>query len=172
MDAGLAAVVAGASGAGGAALAGWVTGQAMIRQVRAQAQSGFDERLRDRRQEAYVSLLSACDAVHDALDDVIGAIVRPLPPDDLRSAWRAVNQALNTAHRAARTASVAGPADIARQGLAMHGALLSLVNIWRDPTTAADARAIAHAHAHQVWVDAEAYMVLVQQIVQKFDSSG
>ncbi|MEU9663476.1 hypothetical protein [Streptomyces chartreusis] len=72
MDAGWAAVIAGASGAGGAALAAWATGRAMVRQARMQAQQGFDQWLRERRQEAYAALLSACDAVHDALNTVIG----------------------------------------------------------------------------------------------------
>ncbi|MEV6533693.1 hypothetical protein AB0M86_29545 [Streptomyces sp. NPDC051639] len=140
-----------------------------------QARTGFDERLREQRQSAYANLLSACDAVYDALDPVMGSTIRPLPPEELAAAWRTVNQTLKVVQRAARTASVAGPADIAGQGLAVHAALHSLVDVWRNRelAAAADQRAIAHATAHQAWTDAvAAYMVLVQGVVQRYDRTA
>ncbi|MGA5508936.1 hypothetical protein [Streptomyces umbrinus] len=174
MDAGLAAVIAGASGAGGAALAAWATGRAMVRQVRAQAESGFEQRLRERRQESYANLLSACDAVHDALNPVVGAATRSQPVDERRELWRSVNQALKEAQRAVRTAALVGPSDIARKGQVMYDALHSLVDVWRAvPELPFDQRAIAYASANQVWEEASlAYMTRVEQVMQTFERPG
>jgi hypothetical protein len=171
MDAGWAAVIAGASGAGGAALAAWATGRAMVRQVRAQAEQGFDQWLRERRQESYAALLSAGDAVHDALNTVIGHTVTPAQPDEQRAAWRAVNTALNSLDRAARTAEIVSPRDVGTAGLSMRVAQLFVVDVWRDPTnSAADQRAIAHATAHRNWLEASAdYLALIQEDMQTFD---
>ncbi|WP_369228776.1 hypothetical protein AB5J56_00140 [Streptomyces sp. R21] len=173
MDAGLAAVIAGASGAGGAALAAWATGRAMVRQARVEAENGFGQWLRERRQDAYAGLLSAGDAVHDALNAIVGHGygVFPLPPDELRAAWRAVNQALNAVDRAARTAGVVGPPGIQEKGFAMREALYTLVNLWRNPVNPpADQRAIAHAAATQAWEESTAvYLVQVERVMQTFD---
>ncbi|NGO40655.1 hypothetical protein [Streptomyces ureilyticus] len=171
MDAGWAAVIAGASGAGGAALAAWATGRAMVRQVRVQAEQGFDQWLRERRQESYASLLSAGDAVHDALNTVIGHTVTPVQPDEQRAAWRTVNAALREIDRTGRTVAVVGPPNVARKGLAMRAALYGVVAVWRDPTiTAADQRAIAYATANRAWEEsATLFLAVVEQVMQTFD---
>ncbi|MFG2351847.1 hypothetical protein [Streptomyces phaeochromogenes] len=171
MDAGLAAVIAGASGAGGAALAAWATGRAMVRQVRAQAESGFDQWLRERRQESYANLLSSCDAVHDELKPLIDSIARSRPIDERMPFYRSVEQALTAAQRAARTAAVVGPPDTARKGLAMYQALHSLVDVWRAlPDPPADQRASAHTTANQAWMESgAAYMRLVERAMQTFE---
>ncbi|MGW0572995.1 hypothetical protein [Streptomyces tauricus] len=172
MDAGLAAVIAGASGAGGAALAAWATGRAMVRQVYAQAESGFEERLRERRQEAYADLLSACDVAYDAIEPVVElATHNELGSDERRERWRAVNQALTAAQRATRAVSVVGPGDVARRGLAMYEALHALVDVWRIiPEPPFDQRLIAHSRANEAWEEAgTAYMKRVEQIMQTFE---
>ncbi|MFI2764312.1 hypothetical protein ACH5A3_36595 [Streptomyces echinatus] len=170
MDAGWAAVIAGAAGAGGAALAAWATGKAMVRQVRLQAEQGFDQWLRERRQESYAALLSAGDAVHDALNTVIGHTVTPAQPDEQRAAWRAVNAALREADRTGRTVAVVGPPDVARKGLVMRAALYGVVDVWRNPAiTAADQRAIAHATANQTWQEsATIFLAQVEKVMQTF----
>ncbi|WP_369253864.1 hypothetical protein [Streptomyces sp. R35] len=171
MDAGWAAVIAGASGAGGAALAAWATGRAMVRQVREQAEQGFDHWLRERRQEAYAALLSTGDALQDELNTVIGHTITPAPPDEQHAAWRAVNAALREVDRAGRTVAVVGPPRVARNGLAMRAALYDAVAVWRDPANPpADQRAIAHATANQAWEEsATLFLAQVEQAMQTFD---
>ncbi|MFI6494337.1 hypothetical protein [Streptomyces sp. NPDC050564] len=171
MDAGWAAVIAGASGAGGAALAAWATGRAMVRQVHVQAEQGFDQWLRERRQEAYAALLSAGDAVYDALNTVIGHTVTQPQPEEQRAAWRAVNAALREVDRTDRTVWVVGPPRVARAGLAMRHTLSALVDVWRDPAnSAADQRAISHAAAKDRWGEAAAHFLeQVEQVVQTFE---
>ncbi|MBT2423451.1 hypothetical protein J7F01_41190 [Streptomyces sp. ISL-22] len=171
MDAGWAAVIAGASGAGGAALAAWATGRAMIRQARLQAKSGFDQWLRERQQEACAMLLSAGDAVNDALDTVIGHTVHPPGPEERQAAWRAVNEALNGFHRACRAAEIVCRRDVGAQALAMRVALHNVVDVWRGPTNSpADQRAIAFADARRTWVEhAARYIAMVEELVQTFD---
>ncbi|MFC8625641.1 hypothetical protein [Streptomyces anulatus] len=59
MDAGLAAVIAGASGAGGAALAAFGTSFAMLRQAKIQRDSAHRLWLRNHQQQAFEELLIA-----------------------------------------------------------------------------------------------------------------
>ncbi|MER5953940.1 hypothetical protein [Streptomyces sp. NPDC001893] len=172
MDAGLAAVIAGASGAAGAALAAWATGRAMVRQVRMQAEQGFDQWLRERRQEAYAALLSAGDTVHDALDDVMRQTVEPGERDEQRAAWRAVNSALITFDRTGRTADIVSPPDVGSQRLLMREALQAVVAVWRTPTNPPlDEGLIAHAAADEAWRENSArYLALIQKNMQSFDA--
>lgn len=143
----------------------------MVRQVHAQAESGFEERLRERRHESYANLLSACDAVHDALNPIVGAATRSQPVDERRELWRSVNQTLKEAHRAVRTAALVGPTDIADKAQSMYEALHDLVDVWRAlPEPPFDQRAIAHANASQAWEEANiAYMMRVEQVMQTFE---
>ncbi|UDM03301.1 hypothetical protein [Streptomyces longhuiensis] len=172
MDAGLAAVIAGASGAAGAALAAWATGRAMVRQVHVQAQQGFDQWLRERRQDAYAALLSAGDAVHDALDGVMDQTVEPGGPGARRAAWRAVNGALRTFDRAGRTADIVSPPDVGSQRILMREALQDVVAVWRAPSDPPlDERLIAHAAADRAWRETSArYLALIQKDMQSFDA--
>lgn len=172
MDAGWAAVIAGASGAGGAALAAWATGRAMVRQARVQAEQAHDQWLREGRQEAYAALLSAGDAVHDALNTVIGHTIHRVEDDERRAAWRAVNDALNGFDRAGRTAEIVSPRDVVAQQVVMREALHGVVSVWRDPTIhLADQRAIAFADANTVWHEQSTrYLELIQKGTQAFDA--
>ncbi|MFI6209152.1 hypothetical protein ACIBAI_22560 [Streptomyces sp. NPDC051041] len=144
----------------------------MIRQTRAQAEQSFEQWLRERRQEAYAALLSACDAVHDALNTVIGhTLTTDRPPlDERRQVWRLVNQGLKSVDRAARTAAVVGPADVTEKAAAMQEALYGVVHVWRQvPEPPADQRVVQHADANRAWEEAAAlYVATVQQVTQTF----
>ncbi|QTA36646.1 hypothetical protein [Streptomyces sp. CA-256286] len=67
MDAGLAAVIAGASGAGGAALAAFGTSFAMLRQAKIQRDSAHHLWLRNHQQQAFEELLIAVRRLKDLL---------------------------------------------------------------------------------------------------------
>ncbi|MFE2112025.1 hypothetical protein ACFXAY_01345 [Streptomyces microflavus] len=67
MDAGLAAVIAGASGAGGAALAAFGTSFAMLRQAKIQRDSAHRLWLRNHQQQAFEELLIAVRRWKDLL---------------------------------------------------------------------------------------------------------
>ncbi|MFD9756046.1 hypothetical protein ACFWZZ_00570 [[Kitasatospora] papulosa] len=69
MDAGLAAVIAGASGAGGAALAAFGTSFAMVRQAKIQRDSAHRLWLRNHQQQAFEELLIAARRMKDFLAD-------------------------------------------------------------------------------------------------------
>ncbi|MFC8201691.1 hypothetical protein ACFUTV_40880 [Streptomyces sp. NPDC057298] len=143
----------------------------MVRQVHVQAEQGFDQWLRSHRQESYATLLSASDAVYDALNTVIGHSVTQPQPDEQSAAWRAVNTALREVDRADRTVWTVGPPRVARAGLAMRHALAELVDVWRAPGSLAhDQRAIAHATAKDQWGEATAHLLeQVEQVIQTFD---
>lgn len=172
MDAGWAAVIAGASGAGGAALAAWATGRAMIGQARLQAKSGFDQWLRERQQEACVAVLSAADVVRDTLDPVIGHTIHPPDPEERRAAWRATNDALHGFDSACRAAEIVCPRNVGTEAQAMRTALHGLVDVWRGPAEQpADQLAIAFAAARRTWTEKlEHYMARVEVLMQTFDA--
>lgn len=67
MDAGLAAVIAGASGAGGAALAAFGTSFAMLRQAKIQRDSAHSLWLRNHQQQAFEELMIAVRRLKDLL---------------------------------------------------------------------------------------------------------
>ncbi|MFF2254591.1 hypothetical protein [Streptomyces sp. NPDC058142] len=135
-----------------------------------QAQQGFDQWLRERRQEAYAALLSAGDAVDDALNTVIGHTIAPVEDAERRAAWRAVNAALRGFDRAGRTAEIVSLRDVVTQRAAMREALYEVVSVWRDPTIhLADQRAIAYADADRAWKDhSTRYLALIQKDMQTF----
>ncbi|MEV5680991.1 hypothetical protein [Streptomyces sp. NPDC052179] len=67
MDAGLAAVIAGAAGAGGAGLAAFGTSFAMLRQARIQGDSAHVLWLRNHQQQAFLEMLLAVRKMRDFL---------------------------------------------------------------------------------------------------------
>ncbi|MDX2825722.1 hypothetical protein PV416_32790 [Streptomyces ipomoeae] len=147
----------------------------MIRQARVQAEQGFNQWRRERRQETYAALLSACDAVHDALNTVIGHILAGDPPQDdeqRAEAWRALNGALRGVDRAQRTAAVVGPLDVTNRAADLRRALYAVVSVWRElPRPPADQLAINAANARQAWELAEAhFLTAVWQVTQTFDA--
>jgi hypothetical protein len=95
----------------------------MVLQTHVQAEQAHDQWLREGRQQAYAALLSAGDAVHDALDTVIGHTIHRARDDERRAAWRVVNDALNAFDRAGRTAEIVSPGDVVAQQVVMREAL-------------------------------------------------
>ncbi|MFB7400200.1 hypothetical protein [Streptomyces rubiginosohelvolus] len=86
MDAGLAAVIAGASGAGGAALAAFGTSFAMLRQAKMQRDSAHRLWLHNHQQQAFEELLMAVRRLKDFLasPNLALATLRPeAAPNDL-----------------------------------------------------------------------------------------
>ncbi|MEQ4610660.1 hypothetical protein ABMX48_31605 [Streptomyces cavourensis] len=63
MDAGLAAVIAGAAGAGGAALAAFGTSLGLLRQAKLQGDQAHQSWLRDHRQQAFEDFLATAEKI-------------------------------------------------------------------------------------------------------------
>ncbi|MEV7491440.1 hypothetical protein AB0O08_11865 [Streptomyces anulatus] len=76
MDAGLAAVIAGATGAGGAALAAFATSFGLLRQAKLQGDHAHRQWLRGHQQQAYEEFLVALDRTGDLCRDVVTAAKR------------------------------------------------------------------------------------------------
>lgn len=103
MDAGLAAVIAGAAGAGGAALAAFGTSLGLLKQAKTQGDHAHRQWLRTHQQEAYGEMLSALEGLEQASRDALVAAqfelhVRspgddPVPPLDVAPSERVKAQA-------------------------------------------------------------------------------
>ncbi|MFB4424831.1 hypothetical protein C5F59_027595 [Streptomyces sp. QL37] len=88
MDAGLAAVIAGAAGAGGAALAAFGTSIGLLRQAKMQGSQAHHQWLRDHQQRAYEELLVATDRTTHSCVDAMKAVRGELTPERRASALR------------------------------------------------------------------------------------
>ncbi|MFD5682170.1 hypothetical protein [Streptomyces bacillaris] len=78
MDAGLAAVIAGATGAGGAALAAFATSLGLLKQAKTQGEQAHKQWLRTHQQEAYGEMLSVLESVNRANRDALATARREL----------------------------------------------------------------------------------------------
>ncbi|MFJ1992993.1 hypothetical protein [Streptomyces asiaticus] len=157
MDQGWAAVIAGIAGAAGGVVGGGVgaffTGRAMVRQAVTQtaAEGRVQQRhwLRERREEAYAALLSACDEVMDALEGVLRVPYRREDPESARraaEAWQATNTALRALSRAARRIGVIGPpGEMPARARELYEALHLLADTQRMPGMDAGEQVIAWA---------------------------
>lgn len=74
MDAGLAAVIAGAAGAGGAALAAFGTSFGLLKQAKVQGTQAHEQWLRNHRQQAFEGLIDATDRARFACRDALKAV--------------------------------------------------------------------------------------------------
>ncbi|MFD3655199.1 hypothetical protein [Streptomyces sp. NPDC058620] len=168
MDNGWAAVVAGAAGAGGAAVAAWATGRAMVNQARVQARDRHEHWLREQRQEAYGAMLAAADAVHDALEEVMRGRTASASAEELRPAYLAVNAALRVNQRATRAVLVLGPDSVGRLCMPVRHALERVVLVWREPDMPFDQLAIDHAAAMDEFRDAFArFWITGSEVIQE-----
>ncbi|MBT1188986.1 hypothetical protein HET69_34635 [Streptomyces sp. CJ_13] len=122
MDKGTAAVIAAGLGIGGVLLGaignGALTARNMRRQVKDQADVEHRHWLRQQRQEAYTSFLTACDTVLDALAAIATLRENPEPQVDVGPLWVAYNRAFSGSLRAVYAVTVVGPNNMGE--LARH----------------------------------------------------
>ncbi|MFI7320194.1 hypothetical protein [Streptomyces venezuelae] len=166
MDGGWAAVIAGASGAGGAALAAWATARAMIKQARLQANDRHEHWLREQRQEACLNLLAATDEVSDKLEPIIAAVITGPTVED-HAAWQEMNAAIRASSRTARRVSLLGPPALQQRAVDLHKAALSTVNVYRTPSESpSNLLVVRHAEAQEEWEAAEeAFRAIANQTI-------
>ncbi|MGW1661037.1 hypothetical protein [Streptomyces microflavus] len=74
MDAGLAAVIAGAAGAGGAALAAFGTSFGLLKQAKLQGDQAHKMWLRNHQQEAFEAIVQAADLTEETCIEQLGRI--------------------------------------------------------------------------------------------------
>ncbi|MFE1329735.1 hypothetical protein [Streptomyces microflavus] len=153
MDAGLAAVIAGASGAGGAALAAFGTSFAMLRQAKIQRESAHQLWLRNHQQQAFEELVIAVRRWKDFLAGPNQEFARPLLADgseDLQPYF--AEQEVRSAAVAAGIARVSLLADSETGSLAfiLGSAMTDLgIAVVKRKVGAADAP--TEEEVHQLW---------------------
>ncbi|MBT1188987.1 hypothetical protein HET69_34640 [Streptomyces sp. CJ_13] len=137
MDVGTAAVIAAGLGIGGVLLGaignGALTARTIRRQVKDRGDVEHRHWLRQQRQEAYTTFLTACDAVLDALAVIATLRENPDSQVDVEPLWDAYDKAHRTAGRAWVIVRIVGPDEMRQRAFKLQSYFTELSKVYRAP---------------------------------------